>query len=132
MTLNPVCLCLIYMQFQKSFIHESKHNSTTSSTDRQSYDKCAIIENIKRNLYSVKLQYPKWVLFVFKNNIELSSFEAMHRSDESHWTQDKFPSWLSDGLEEELESPSSSTVWTNSATYWLKINVLENDNNLSY
>lgn len=78
------------MQLQKSFIHESKHNSTTSSTDGQSYDKCATVENIKLDLY-VKLQYPKWVLFVVKNNIELSSSAAMYRSDESHWTQDKFP-----------------------------------------
>lgn len=120
------------MQLQKSFIHESKHNSTTSSTDGQSYDKCATVENIKLNLYSVKLESPKRVPFVVKSNIELSSSAAMHRSDESHWTQDKFPWWLRDGLEEELESPSNSTVWINSATYWLKINVLENDNNLSY
>lgn len=118
------------MQLQKSFIDESKHNSTTSSADGQSYDKCATVENIKLDLYSVKRQYPKRVLFVVKNIIELISSAAMHRSDESHWTQDKFPWWLRDGLEEELESPS--TVWTNSATYWLKINVLENDNNLSY
>lgn len=93
------------MQLQKSFIHESKHNSTTFSADGQGYDKCATVENIKLDLYSVKLQYPKWVLFVVKNSIELSSSAAMHsRSDESHWTRDKFPWWFSDGLEEELES----------------------------
>lgn len=75
------------MQLQKSFIHKSKHNSTTSSTDGQSYDKCDAVENIKLDLYSVKL------LFFVKNNIKLSSSAAMHRSDESHWTQDKCPWW---------------------------------------
>lgn len=67
------------MQLQKSFIHESQHNSTTPSTDGQSYHKRATVENIKLYLYFVQLQSPKWVPFVVKTNIELSSSTAMHR-----------------------------------------------------